>query len=321
MNRRFDPRRGLALALLLPLVACKSTAPEPEPAQLTPLNELPAEYADLWRAWKTRSPEYPDLRDAALADPARTRFLVENLIDDLLTELTAGNVDTGREDQSPRYRLVGAELVHLGPHSAPALAEVMTFGLGLGPVAVEGLLLQIGTPAVAPLVGLLERKEPVARRRGAKALGEIQPDFADPRLDHPAVRAALGARLQSDDDWIVRSQCALAMARWGRHDPETAADAARYLVPALADADLDVRKDVVHGLARLGDPRTFPALFNYLERSERDGDPSAVLLTQAALTAMTRNKQAHTVAEWRAWWSRERPGILQRFLGTAPAPR
>ena len=141
------------------------------------------------------------------------------------------------------------------------------------------------------------------------------------------MRAALGAHLQSDPDWIVRSQCALALGPWGKRSVHEMNHSANFLLAGLKDSDEGVRTDVVHGLARLGDPRTFPALIEHLARSEASGDVSMTMLTQAALRAMTRRKDVTTPAGWRSWWRDSRSDILKRFLDQtqrsapqAPAP-
>ncbi|MCB9906561.1 MAG: HEAT repeat domain-containing protein [Planctomycetes bacterium] len=308
--------RPLALFVTVALLgACHSgaaAAPKPQP---TRLGEIPEAYRELWKAWLLRDPRYTALREAALQDPHQTIFLVENLVSVLLGEITAGRVDTEANGLPTTLGRVRRELVEIGPQSAPALAEVLPLGLGLGPVAVEDLLVQIGSPAVGPILEQLKRKDSdLARRRAAKALAAMADRGIPAGAPASEVREALGQCLLHDSDWIVRSQSALALAPWGRRSAADMADSSRFLVPSLKDPDASVRTDVVHALARLGDPRTFPAMINHLERSEQGGDMSQAMLTQAALCAMTRRNDAKTPEAWRAWWRDARPKVLSRFL-------
>ncbi len=303
------------LAVALGGLACQSQPKKPAGTPQVRMHELPAEYRELWRAFLRRDPAYADLRDVALEDPKRTTFLVENLVATMLAELTAGRIDSGDPKRPTLYARAQRELVEIGEVSAPALAEVLPLGLGMGPVAAGELLVQIGAPAVPPLLEQLARREHVvARRRAAKALGDLAQSGIPPGSDAQSVRAALGAHLADDPDWIVRSQCALALGPWGKRSVHEMNHSASFLIAGLRDPDSSVRTDVVHGLARLGDPRTFPALIDHLARSEASGDVSMTMLTQAALCAMTRRRDVTTPAGWRAWWRDSRSVIMKRFL-------
>ncbi len=312
-------KKGMAgLSLVVGLVggvSCQSAPAKPQGTPQVRMHELPEEYRTLWRSWLRQDPRYEDLREEALADPRRAIFLVENLVATMLGELTAGRIDSQDPERPTLYARAQKELVEIGPHSAPALAEVLPLGLGMGPVAAGELLVKIGAPSVPPLLEQLARTDhPVARRRAAKALGDMAQSGIPPGADAQAVRAALGAGLKGDPDWIVRSQCALALGPWGKRSVHEMNHSASFLIAGLRDGDEGVRTDVVHGLARLGDPRTFPALIDHLARSEAAGDVSMTMLTQAALVAMTRKRDVRTPHGWRAWWRDARPGIMQRFL-------
>ena len=225
-------------------------SPDPSPKKW---GRFPRITRAFWQAWLLRDPAFESLRIPALKDPSQASFLVENLVWVLLGELTAGRIDSGDPKVQTTYQRAGRELIRLGPESAPALAEVLSLGLGMGPVAVEDLLVQIGGPAVGPLLLQLGRTDSeVPRRRAVKALAAMAakgiPDGADAEL----VRDTLGEHLAGDSDWIVRSQCALALAPWGRRTAKEMAHSARLLVPALKDGDDSVCTDVVHGLGSPG---------------------------------------------------------------------
>jgi HEAT repeat protein len=240
------------------------------------------------------------------------------LIAVVLGELTAGRVDSGTKSEPSTLQRARMELVALGPLSANALSEVLVLGAGLGPVAVEELLIQIGGPAVEPLLIQLARDDtPTARRRASRTLGEIAFQRIPAGMTTEAVRAALSERLQKDKDWIVRSQCALALASWGRSTPQDMSSSAGQLVRGLVDPDDQVRRDVIQALGRLGDPRTLPALINHLERSINAGELGEIVTTQKALGVLSGEAKKRTPEQWRAWWRDHRPRILERIQAEA----
>ncbi|MDF1838626.1 MAG: HEAT repeat domain-containing protein, partial [Planctomycetota bacterium] len=286
MNRSlWTPLGALLIAASLP--ACQSgagAAKKPPVENRKRLGDLPESYSKLWKAWLLKDSRYPMLREAALADPDTTRFLVENLIGVVLGELSSGRVLSGPPGQPTSLERARLELVDLGAASTHALSEVLVLGSGLGPVAVEDLLVEIGGPSVDPLLAQLARKDsPVARRRASRTLGEIAFQRIPANMTTEVVRTALAECLENDEDWIVRSQSALALASWGRSTPSDMADCSRPIVRALADEDDGVRKDVLQALGRLGDPRTIPALVNHLERCMNGGRMGEIVLAQKCL--------------------------------------
>ncbi len=303
-----------ALFLLVPLAACQGTGSEPKPESMVRLGDLPEAYAQLWRAWLLDDPHYSDLRKAAMEDPAQVQFLVENLVGVMLGELSWGRVLSGPPGQPTTLERARIELLDLREHSVVALTEVLVLGSGLGPVAVESLLVRMGGLSVPPLLAQLARLDnALARRRASHALAEIAFQRIPAGMGTAQVRAALAERLHGDEDWIVRSQSALALAAWGRSTLEDMADTGRQIVPALLDEDEGVRKDAIQALGRLGDPRVLPALVNHLERSTNAGRLGETVTTQKALSVLAHSSRTRTPAEWRAWWRDQRPKILARF--------
>ncbi|MDF1729450.1 MAG: HEAT repeat domain-containing protein [Sulfitobacter sp.] len=217
MNRSLWTLLG-ALLIAASLPACQSgagAAKKPPVENRKRLGDLPESYSKLWKAWLLKDSRYPMLREAALADPDTTRFLVENLIGVVLGELSSGRVLSGPPGQPTSLERARLELVDLGAASTHALSEVLVLGSGLGPVAVEDLLVEIGGPSVDPLLAQLARKDsPVARRRASRTLGEIAFQRIPANMTTEVVRTALAECLENDEDWIVRSQSALALASW-----------------------------------------------------------------------------------------------------------
>jgi HEAT repeat protein len=307
----------LLLGLCAWLSACQGADQiqrKPIPENRVRLGDLPESYAQLWKAWLLQDPRYSNLREQIRSDPRLTDFLVENLIGVVLGELSAGRVQSGPAAQPTSLKRAQRELVELGAASTFALSEVLVLGTGLGPVAVEDLLIEIGGASVEPLLRQLDRNDsPLARRRASRTLGEIAFQRIPAGMTTEVVRAALAQHLQEDDDWIVRSQCALALASWGRSTPEDMAVSSRQIVPALGDEDDSVRKDAIQALGRLGDPRVIPALVNHLERCINGGNMGEIVMAQKSLAALSGMKRTLTPAQWRSWWRDERPRILKSF--------
>ncbi|MCA9003402.1 MAG: HEAT repeat domain-containing protein, partial [Planctomycetes bacterium] len=147
--------------------------------------------------------------------------------------------------------------------------------------------------------------------RASRALGEIAFQRIPANTPTAPVRAALADHLKNDRDWIVRSQCALALASWGRSTTEDMAQTSGPLVAALVDEDEQVRKDVLQALGRLRDPRTLPALINHLERAINRGEMGEIVTCQKVLGAVSGDPKRRTPAQWRVWWRDHRPGILK----------
>jgi len=104
--------------------------------------------------------------------------------------------------------------------------------------AVVGSLVEIGAPAVGPLIAALQDKVPAVREGAAAALGLI----GDARAVEPLIAAI------RDDDDSVRYSTALALGQIGD------ARAVQALIGALGDGDSQVRESARQALAQIGLP-------------------------------------------------------------------
>ncbi|HET6384422.1 MAG TPA: HEAT repeat domain-containing protein [Armatimonadota bacterium] len=119
------------------------------------------------------------------------------------------------------------------------------------------ILGDMGLSAGAALAGLTDAlldEAPDPRRRAAEALGVAGQQSG-------GFGAALGARLENDENGEVRRNAALSLARLG---PD-AGDALSALEKGLMDSNHYVRGYSVHALSRIGTPAANEILLGYLQ--------------------------------------------------------
>ena len=133
------------------------------------------------------------------------------------------------------------------------IQELGSFGAGVQRNAIEALV-EMGRPAVKPLIAALKDRYSQRRQGAAVALGEI----GDPRAVEPLITIALG-----DEDEEVRWAAAGALGRI--KDPR----AVEPLIAALRDEDRRIREGAARTLGKIKDPRAVKPLIVAL----RDEDP------------------------------------------------
>ncbi|MCK6448667.1 MAG: HEAT repeat domain-containing protein [Planctomycetes bacterium] len=296
MKRVFVP-------LLFLVAACGG--PREGAGDLVGVERLPEERRALLVAYGSGGDAWEAARAAALADPAATRFLVENL---MLEMMRSYDAFAARTDPRAHAAFVRAEeeLARLGAAAAPELVELGAVGDGIVADLATRTLVRIGRDALAPTVGALERPDPRVRRRMAELLGRL-PHGGDGETE---VREALRQRILGDDEWIVRAESARALGLRGARDTETRATRL-VLERAIVDDDPAVRRSAAEGLAALGDPEAIPALANALSRAVSDGDVKLVTTVERSLSTLAGDRRSRTPQQWLDFW-RERRSKRER---------
>lgn len=309
-NKRIGPQMfcGLLLGLCFGWSGC-GTPTKQEPARpvaaRTPLNDLPSAYRELWAAWIEQAAEWPLRREMALEDPGLTRFLVENLIGELITAYKAGAFTQPGADRLGQYDLIKQELAVIGAPAAGPLAELLALGNGDGPAIAGDVLEALGGAGVPAVSNQLLRTDN-SRARGLAAELLIRLPLSSG--NETEVQALLIELLRSDSDWTVRKYSALALARRSR-DLSTRGGAGGdldralgALSRALVDSDSAVSEAAAVGLGLAGDVRAVPALINHLERILRSTDLSHARSAYRSLFNLTGVRDLRGTAAWREWW-------------------
>jgi HEAT repeat protein len=119
--------------------------------------------------------------------------------------------------------------------------------------------IEIGAPAVEPLIAVLKDNDSDVRKAAIGALMKI----GDARATEPLIAAL------KDSDWQVRRSAAEALAKIGD------ARATEPLIAALKDSNWQVRRSAAEVLAKIGDARATEPLVAVLKDSDRDVRRSA----------------------------------------------
>jgi hypothetical protein len=275
---------------------CATTEPE-NTGRVRPVAELPPAYGELWVAWREEAPDWTALRRAALEDPALTRFLVENLVLDMLAGYGRADFATPGAVLGSQFDRARAELIVIGEPSTWSLAELNAIGNGYGSAIGGQALIEIGRPSIPAVVEQLDRKEFQARGRAVDVLAELP----HARRGEPALQERLRVMVVQDPEWTVRKRCVDALA--ARASRDTTVEAARRSISrALGDPDEAVRRTAARALIRVGDPQGIPALINFLERCEREADLRGHDAALQALRALSGRTEPSDSASWRAYW-------------------
>ena len=289
--------RVRTLLLVLLGCSCSSSRSNPVEGRVVPTSELPAAQREVWQLYQAGGPAWEAERARVLADAGLARFLVDNLLRELVRSYDRSRLSRPGEQPGP-FERAGAELVLCAARSTQPLAEMLALHDGVVAFLAADVLARIGAPALEPVCGKLEHAEPEVRRRAAELLGRLgHAGEAEPRVEE-----SLGRHAEHDPAWIVRAQTAEALgARGSRHTHK--GYAAGVLARCLGDADSAVAESAAKGLRALAEPRVIPILIDALERNATRGDLAALRATQAALRALSGQAQDRTPEEWRRWWT------------------
>lgn len=269
-------------------------------------NELAPEKSELLKAYARGGPEWTRARESALADPALSKFLVDNLV----LELVRAHRALGGADQSRAlraYRRALEELVSMPELSTPVLVTLLEVADPVGATVAGVVLEEIGRPAVEPVSALLVADDVEPRRRSADLLG---------RLPHAGshearVRALMVERFGVEPDWLARTALARAIGLRGSRDSDVI-PWRQALQAGLLDSDPAVAQAATEGLIALGDERAIPVLIDVLERSARAGDYPRFQGAQRALVQLSRAGEQESVDAWRAWWAKREAALANR---------
>ncbi|MFT5153465.1 MAG: hypothetical protein ACI841_003466, partial [Planctomycetota bacterium] len=176
MSTRSHPReiaRLIPLACRLGLCLLFAACASPEPKKLTLVTELPVAHRELWTAWLHQDPDWSLRREEARGDASLRRFLVDNLIRQMLQNYGDARIaNIGATSLGPFERARG-EILRFPDEAMAPLTEILAIGNGHASELASSLLEEIGRPAVHSVVLLLERDDPQARRRAADLLGRL----------------------------------------------------------------------------------------------------------------------------------------------------
>jgi hypothetical protein len=269
----------------LGLVACKSEG-ETRASRVVPPAELPE---DLRATWEIE-------RERVIADPARLRFVVDNLVIEMVRAYERSRLTTPGQVEGP-FERAQRELVLMPAGSTPVLVELLAVKDGIVAFLAADVLQKIGAPALDGVTQKLASETPEVRRRSAELLAKLPQGGAR----EPAIHEALGALVKSDEQWIVRAQAAETLGvRGARHDHKGYCLA--VLSRALQDPDPAVVTSACAALATLAEPRAIPVLIQALERRAASGDLKGVRAAQEALRSLSGVERDLGPAEWASWW-------------------
>jgi len=295
--KRTGPRLAL-LALALAFGGCASErAPEPgaSDARIVPLGELPASYRRAWAAWQKGDAAFELERAGVERDPALTRFVVDNLLREMVrTYDRSGFARPGGEPG--RFERAQADLVAFASVSAPVLAELLRAPDGIVAFLAADRLGAIGAQAVAYVTPLLAAERLETRRRAAQLLGQL-PHVGAGEIE---VQQQLALRVEKDTEWPVRAESARALGSRGRrHDQR--GYAAGVLLRALRDPDPAVGTSAAVGLETLGERGAMPRLVEGLAWAADQGQVGLVRAIEHALGVLAGDRRQRSLAEWRAY--------------------
>ena len=293
--------RVLALGVAVLPAACASDAAERRPpAGLVKPEDLPPRKREVLEAWRAGGERWEAERGRVVADPELARFLVDNLVVQMVRSYDRSAIGSAFQLSSP-FVQAQDELVRLADLSTPLLVEMLLLRDDVVAFLAGDTLKRIGAPAVDPVAAKLGEGPPEVRRRIAELVGSMPESAAE----EPAILEKLGKAAERDEAWIVRAQSARALGSRASRRAQKGY-AAAVLGRALADPDAEVRKSAFQALSTLGDASAIPALIRALERSAAAGDFPALKGAQSALRELTGTDRDLDPEEWWKLWEERR---------------
>jgi len=303
--------RPLLLGLLV-CAGCATSDQAPKAAPLVKFSSVDATYADLLVAYGKGGEAWEEARAGAIAareagDPRQERFLIDNLLLEMVRAYQSGALDTALHREGP-FERAQMELARFGPSAVPFLVEMVASKDGVLAFLGDHTLRLMGPDAALPSLPLLDHSRHGVRLRGAELLGAL-PTGSE---GDEEIQRRLETTAGSDANWMVRAQATRAYARRAAAFEPTSPERERarlHLERALDDGDPAVSKEAIDGLARLGDRRSVVALLGLWARLERDHSQDPVqshrdylarrAAIEAALAAITGESRRQPLDEWR----------------------
>ncbi len=290
-------KRSCTIALALSLaVACSSPSVKPDPkgeARVVPVAELPASQRAAWEAWQKGGAVWEIERERVKRDPELARFVVDNLVREMVK--TYDRSGFARPGGVPgRFERAQEDLVELGAHSAPVLAQLLDVPDGIIAFLASDRLVVLGASAIPVVTPLLAAERPETRRRAAELLGKL-PNAGQGEID---VQKLLAERVERDKEWPVRAESARSLGARGRaHDHK--GFAMGVLVRALRDEDSGVATNAAKALETLDEPAAIPKMIDPLEAAAQAGKPGVVQAIEQTLGVLAGDGKRRSIEEWR----------------------
>jgi hypothetical protein len=263
--------------------------------------ELPPREREVLEAWRAGGERWDSERDRVLADPELARFLVNNLVVQMVRSYDRSAVGSAFRPSTP-FTKAQDELVRIADRSTPVLVEMLLLRDDVVAFLAADTLRRIGAPAVDPVAAKLGEGSPEVRRRLAELAGELP----DSPTAESAVLEKLGRGVEHDEAWIVRAQSARALGLRASRRTEKGY-AAAVLSRALSDPDAQVRKTALRALSDLGDASAVPALIRSLERAALAGDLAGLESAQTALRGLLGVPRDLDPEDWWKLWEQRKP--------------
>jgi HEAT repeat protein len=280
------------------VAGCGSTGRKPDPnANVVKEQDLPAQHRAVLEAWKKGGAAWEVEREEVRKDPELARFVVDNLVLDMVQAFDRSRIAQAGHAPGP-FERAQAELIELSDHSTELLAGLVGVRDGIVAFLAADTLAKIGARANEPVAKLLDDPAEETRRRAAELLGKLPPSASD----EPRILEALGKGTEHDKAWIVRAQAARALGTRGSKQ-SAKGYATGVLSRAMTDVDETVASSAAQALGELDEPRAIPRLIDAMEASAAQGRPGLLKAIQTSLAKLSRDTKPRDVRGWRAWWN------------------
>ncbi len=163
---------GLVLAALLGACASAGKDASGGKSGLVKPEELPPREREVLEAWRAGGARWDAERERVVADPELSRFLVNNLVVQMVRSYDRSAVGSAFRPSTP-FTQAQDELVRIADRSTPVLVEMLLLRDDIVAFLAADTLRRIGAPAVDPVAAKLGSGPPEIRRRLAELAGTL----------------------------------------------------------------------------------------------------------------------------------------------------